>query len=177
MVLINVLSDRVKSFSLSLSTASTYYYGSQYTCPTCLFFINKIEISYVWQNFLLTYVRFSAGPKIRLKLYVSFNLSILLLIYSLCLLCTCKNVLRLAYLSLSPKHLTYCPSDVLIHDPIVTPKENLNMLTFATSSFVTCFFLSATISKSYNIAGLFSFIGADSFITHHTSHLTIIAET
>ncbi|KAK2905568.1 hypothetical protein Q8A73_009511 [Channa argus] len=44
-----------------------------------------------------------------------------------------------------------CPSDVLIPDP-VTPKENLNILSSATSSSASCLFFSATVSKPNNIA-------------------------
>ncbi|KAF7653156.1 hypothetical protein LDENG_00086470, partial [Lucifuga dentata] len=87
----------------------------------------------------------------------SSNLSILLPICSLSLLCTCPNHLSLASLTLSPKHLTCAVPlmySFLILSILVTPKENLSILVSATSSSASCLFLSATVSKPYNIAGL-----------------------
>ncbi|KAF7648307.1 hypothetical protein LDENG_00159280, partial [Lucifuga dentata] len=106
----------------------------------------------------------------------SSNLSILLPICSLSLLCTCPNHLSLASLTLSPKHLTCAVPlmySFLILSILVTPKENLSILVSATSSSASCLFLSATVSKPYNIAGLttvlytFPFILAETYIILH----------
>lgn len=54
------------------------------------------------------------------------------------------------YLQVSKVH---CPSDVLIPNAIlVTPRENLGMLIFATSISAACLFLSAAASEPYKIA-------------------------
>ncbi|KAF7663340.1 hypothetical protein LDENG_00211810, partial [Lucifuga dentata] len=107
----------------------------------------------------------------------SSNLSILLPICSLSLLCTCPNHLSLASLTLSPKHLTCAVPlmySFLILSILVTPKENLSILVSATSSSASCLFLSATVSKPYNIAGLttvlytFPFILAETLLSHIT---------
>ncbi|KAF7650345.1 hypothetical protein LDENG_00127500, partial [Lucifuga dentata] len=107
----------------------------------------------------------------------SSNLSILLPICSLSLLCTCPNHLSLASLTLSPKHLTCAVPlmySFLILSIFVTPKENLSILVSTTSSSASCLFLSATVSKPYNIAGLttvlytFPFILAETLLSHIT---------
>ncbi|KAF7645082.1 hypothetical protein LDENG_00210390 [Lucifuga dentata] len=82
----------------------------------------------------------------------SSNLSILLPICSLSLLCTCPNHLSLASLTLSPKHLTCAVPlmySFLILSILVTPKENLSILVSATSSSASCLFLSANADSIY----------------------------
>ncbi|KAF7708492.1 hypothetical protein HF521_017549 [Silurus meridionalis] len=84
-------------------------------------------------------------------------LSILLLIYPMSLLCTCPNHFNLASLTLSPK----CPTcavpllnSFLILSILITPKENFNSFSTATSSSTYCLLLNATVSNPYNIARL-----------------------
>ncbi|XP_068182162.1 mitogen-activated protein kinase kinase kinase kinase 4 isoform X5 [Antennarius striatus] len=75
----------------------------------------------------------------------SSKLSILLPIYSLSLLWTCPNHLSLASLTLSPKPLTFAVPlmySFLILSILVTPRENLSIFICATSSSVSCLFLS-----------------------------------
>ncbi|KAF7688101.1 hypothetical protein HF521_014107, partial [Silurus meridionalis] len=84
-------------------------------------------------------------------------LSILLPIHPMSLLCTCPNHLNLASLTLSPKRPTCAVpliNSFLILPILITPKENLNIFSSATSSSTSCLLLNATVSKPYNIAGL-----------------------
>ncbi|KAF7703122.1 hypothetical protein HF521_022129, partial [Silurus meridionalis] len=84
-------------------------------------------------------------------------LSILLLIYPMSLLCTCPNHLNLTSLTLSPKRPTCALpliNSFLILSIVVTPNENFNIFSSATSSSTSCLLLNATVSKPYNITGL-----------------------
>ncbi|XP_068170159.1 MTOR-associated protein MEAK7 isoform X1 [Antennarius striatus] len=107
----------------------------------------------------------------------SSKLSILLPIYSLSPLWTCPNHLSLASLTLSPKPLTCAVPlmySFLILSFLVTPRENLSIFISATSSSVSCLFLSDTVSGPNNIAGLttvlytFPLISAETLLSHIT---------
>ncbi|KAF7707483.1 hypothetical protein HF521_018701, partial [Silurus meridionalis] len=93
------------------------------------------------------------------------------------LLCTCPNHLNLASLTFSPKHPTCAVpliNSFLILSILVTPNENLNIFSSATSSSTSCLLLNATVSKPDNIAGLttvlktFPFILADTLLSQIT---------
>ncbi|KAK3552286.1 hypothetical protein QTP86_008550 [Hemibagrus guttatus] len=66
----------------------------------------------------------------------------------------------------------------LILSNLVTPKENLNIFSSATSSSDSCLFLSDTVSKPYSMASLttvlctFPLILADIFLTQNSRHLS-----
>ncbi|KAF7691354.1 hypothetical protein HF521_011651 [Silurus meridionalis] len=84
-------------------------------------------------------------------------LSILLSIYPMSLLCTCPNHLNLTPPTLSPKRPTctvHLINSFLILSIVITPVENPNIFSSATSCSTSCLLLNTTVSNPYNIADL-----------------------
>ena len=93
-----------------------------------------------------------------LFLFPGNSISIIFLpTYSWSLLITCPYHLSLPSLSFIPNRSTLTVLlmySFLILSFLVTPIANLNIFISATSISSTCFFVTATVSRSYTIAGL-----------------------
>ena len=113
-----------------------------------------------------------------LFLFLGNSISIIFLpTYFWSLLMTCSYDLSLLSLIFIPNHSTLTVPlmySFLILSFLVTPIANLNIFIFATSISCTCFFVTATISNPYTIAGInpelytFIFILAVNFLSQIT---------
>ena len=96
--------------------------------------------------------------RLPLLLFPGNSISIIFLpTYSWSLLMTCPYYLSLASLIFIPNRFTltvFLMYSFLILSFLVTPRANLNIFISATSTSSTCFFVTATVSSPYTIAGL-----------------------